>query len=105
MASATIKPITATDIPPQAQQDPEDPVQLARTLRRIKRRLLLEQCGVALPHALQSRPKALHRSSSQDSADTTDSTFRVAMSKTIQNASRRTLGSSSELTPAAPCVE
>eukprot|EP00536_Pseudo-nitzschia_multiseries_P008627 jgi/Psemu1/287926/fgenesh1_pg.222_\ len=111
---------TATNLPPQQQQqqedDPQDPAQLARTLRRIKRRLLLEQCGVALPYALQSRPKALQRSTSQDSADTSDSTFRVvAMSKTVEveveapAVSRVTVGASSsshqELLPAAPCVE
>ena len=86
-----------------AQQDPESPAQLARTLRRIKRRLLLEQCGVALPSALLSRPEALYRSSSQDSTDTTDSTFRIAMSKIATSMDR--ISVSSELSPAAPCVE
>lgn len=34
----------------------QDPVHLARTLRRIKRRLLLEQCGAPLPQRLQNTP-------------------------------------------------
>ncbi|VEU45254.1 unnamed protein product [Pseudo-nitzschia multistriata] len=82
------------------QEDPQDAVQLARTLRRIKRRLLLEQCGVALPYALQSRPQPLHRSPSQDSAE---STFRVALSKSGTSMER--LAVSSEVSSAAPCVE
>mmetsp|Transcript_10086 Transcript_10086/g.21133 ORF Transcript_10086/g.21133 Transcript_10086/m.21133 type:complete len:100 (+) Transcript_10086:131-430(+) len=52
-----------------AQQNPQDRVQLSRTLHRIKRRLLLEQCGASLPYALQSTPQVLLRSSSQDSSD------------------------------------
>lgn len=62
-------------------QESQDPAHLARTLRRIKRRLLLEQCGVSLPYALQNRPQALQRSSSHDSGDTSDSTMRVAITK------------------------
>mmetsp|Transcript_20119 Transcript_20119/g.50061 ORF Transcript_20119/g.50061 Transcript_20119/m.50061 type:complete len:108 (-) Transcript_20119:545-868(-) len=70
---------------------PQDPVHLARTLRRIKRRLLLEQCGAplprtlqntprrlarplggsAMPYALQSKPQALFRSDSGDSNEST----------------------------------
>lgn len=57
--------------PSLAQQDPHDPVQIARTLRRIKRRLLLEQCGVALPYALQSTPQVLFCPDSQKSVDCT----------------------------------
>ena len=53
-ANPTMTPTynTSTSNPSLAQDDPQDSVQLARTLRRIKRRLLLEQCGVSLPYAL-----------------------------------------------------
>lgn len=87
------------------QQDPQDAVQLTKTLRRIKRRLLLEQCGVALPYALQNRPQALYRSASQDSADTSDSTFRVAMGMGKIETSIERAAVSSGLAPASPSVE
>eukprot|EP00535_Pseudo-nitzschia_heimii_P012982 CAMPEP_0197198948 /NCGR_PEP_ID=MMETSP1423-20130617/33634_1 /TAXON_ID=476441 /ORGANISM="Pseudo-nitzschia heimii, Strain UNC1101" /LENGTH=97 /DNA_ID=CAMNT_0042652795 /DNA_START=39 /DNA_END=332 /DNA_ORIENTATION=+ len=52
-------------------QEHQDAVQLARTLRRIKRRLLLEQCGISLPYALQSSPQVLLRPERRDSTDST----------------------------------
>lgn len=78
-----------------AQQDPEDPAQLARTLRRIKRRLLLEQCGVSLPYALQSSPRALLRRE--------NSTIGVGMSKTIFSMERVQV--ESDVSPASPSME
>jgi len=55
--------INAMKAPRQSleQQDSQNPADLARTLRRIKRRLLLQQCGVSLPYALQSTPQVLIR--------------------------------------------
>ena len=66
--------IINTSKPPNSSltnQDSQDAVQLARTLRRIKRRLLLEQCGVSLPYALQSTPQVLLRPERRDSSDST----------------------------------
>jgi len=78
-----------------AQQDPQDPAQLARTLRRIKRRLLLEQCGVSLPYALQSTPQVLLRRE--------NSTIGVGMSK--NNFSMERVQVESDVSPASPSME
>jgi len=103
----------------QQQRQQQDIVQLARKLRRIKRRLLLEQCGVSVPpYALQSIPHAIVRSSSTDSSD---STIEVGVSKTTTTTTTTTAplitgqqqqqervpvtGSDVQVPPALPCVE
>jgi len=86
--------------PSLAEPDPQDPAHLARTLRRIKRRLLLEQCGISLPYALQSTPQVLFRPSSQDSAECT---IGVGMSKIRPFMGRVPVAA--EVSPATPSME
>jgi hypothetical protein len=85
----------------------DDITHLARNLRRIKRRLLLEQCGVPLPYALQCAPQAISRTSSTDSSY---STIGVGASKTgsrsfSEHLRRVSTTSESEISTALPSVE
>ncbi|OEU17663.1 hypothetical protein FRACYDRAFT_268769 [Fragilariopsis cylindrus CCMP1102] len=85
----------------------DDITNLARNLRRIKRRLLLEQCGVPLPYALQSVPQAIVRTSSTDSSC---STIGIGVSKTgspsfSKQLRRLSTTSESEISTALPSVE
>ena len=109
-------------------QGPQDPVHLARTLRRIKRRLLLEQCGVALPeslqsvpttpprasvalsrprsgiqYALQSKPQSLIRS---DSGDSAECTMKVGTTKNPKSSAMgQPIRDLSAVNPASPSME
>ena len=83
-----------------AHQDSQDPVHLARTLRRIKRRLLLEQCGVSLPCVLQSTPQVLIRPERRDSSE---SMIGVRMIKSHSSTGK--VPEESEVSPTSPSTE